>query len=74
MLRNEASVCYEIVRYTKNDRSSVKDITGRTVLLPVVDHVQYPVIDCSMLQKGIYLLELIYLNHATETFKINLIK
>ncbi len=74
MLRNEASVCYEIVRYTQNDRSSVKDITGRTALTSVIDHAQNPVIDCTLLQKGIYLLELTYLNHASETFKINLIK
>ncbi len=52
----------------------IKDITGRTALTPVIDHAQNPVIDCSMLQKGIYLMELTYLNHATETFKVNLIK
>ena len=51
---------------------SIKDLAGRNVLSP--KQLSNQTIDCSSLEKGLYLLEIGYQNSKSETFKINLVK
>ncbi len=51
---------------------SINDLAGRSVLSPKL--LSNQTIDCTSLEKGIYLLEISYQNSKSETFKINIVK
>ncbi|MCC7533570.1 MAG: T9SS type A sorting domain-containing protein [Bacteroidia bacterium] len=51
---------------------SFNDLAGRSVLSPKL--LSNQTIDCSCLEKGMYLLEISYQNSKSETFKINIVK